>query len=256
MRYLVFRLYAPLVSWGEIAVGGERHTATHPSKSAIIGLIGSALGVKRSDDKKHEELEKGIGLGVKLISQGQILKDYHTTQVPKSSGKIVYRTRKAELELAPENVGTILSSREYRTEAYSIVALWIKGQPSFSLETIKQALSHPTYHLYLGRKSCPISAPLCQRIEEANTLIDALDQPSFPPINLSAKTFNDGVFQSSYIENSITNPRKGIRYYWEDHDNVGIEPQMQTTRYDSIISRNRWQFSSRNEYTAFKKEED
>ena len=48
--YLVMRLYAPLASWGEIAVGEVRHSANYPSKSALLGLLGAALGVRRDDD--------------------------------------------------------------------------------------------------------------------------------------------------------------------------------------------------------------
>ena len=39
-----------MASWGEIAVGENRHTASYPSKSAIIGLLGAALGIKRDDE--------------------------------------------------------------------------------------------------------------------------------------------------------------------------------------------------------------
>jgi CRISPR-associated Cas5-like protein len=38
MDYLLFRLYGPMASWGEIAVGEIRHTASYPGKSAIIVL--------------------------------------------------------------------------------------------------------------------------------------------------------------------------------------------------------------------------
>ncbi len=50
-EYLVFRLYAPLASWGEAAVGESRPTATYPGRGAIIGLLGAALGVRRDDDE-------------------------------------------------------------------------------------------------------------------------------------------------------------------------------------------------------------
>jgi CRISPR system Cascade subunit CasD len=49
MEYLLFRLYGPLASWGEIAVGESRHTATYPGKSALLGLLAAALGIRRDD---------------------------------------------------------------------------------------------------------------------------------------------------------------------------------------------------------------
>ena len=43
--YLLLRLYGPLASWGEIAVGESRHSAVQPSRSALLGLLGAALGI-------------------------------------------------------------------------------------------------------------------------------------------------------------------------------------------------------------------
>ena len=43
-RYVVFRLAAPLASFGEVAVGERRPTADRPTRSAVIGLLGAALG--------------------------------------------------------------------------------------------------------------------------------------------------------------------------------------------------------------------
>ena len=36
-----------MCSWGDIAVGEVRPSAVHPSKSAILGLIAAAIGLKR-----------------------------------------------------------------------------------------------------------------------------------------------------------------------------------------------------------------
>ena len=60
MKYCVFRLYAPLCSWGEIAVGGERRSAFHPSKSAIIGLIAAAMGLEREDAIALRRIDPGL----------------------------------------------------------------------------------------------------------------------------------------------------------------------------------------------------
>ena len=102
MRYLVFQCYAPLVSWGEIAIGLERHSSRQPSKSAIIGLLAAALGIKRDDNQRMEALIKAIGFAVKMVSGGIVLKDFHTAQVPRSERKTVYHTRRDELNAPQE----------------------------------------------------------------------------------------------------------------------------------------------------------
>ena len=73
--YLVMRLYAPLASWGEIAVGEMRHSATYPSKSALLGLLGAAMGVQREDELAQAQLNAGYAFGVKLFSAGFPLRD-------------------------------------------------------------------------------------------------------------------------------------------------------------------------------------
>ncbi|MEY3760994.1 MAG: hypothetical protein RIR39_2485, partial [Pseudomonadota bacterium] len=102
MDVLVFRLYGPMASWGEIAVGESRHTANYPSKSAIIGLLGAALGIARDDEETQIQLQQGYSLAVELWTAGSLLRDYHTTQVPDSVGKFTYRTRRDEIILGKE----------------------------------------------------------------------------------------------------------------------------------------------------------
>ena len=109
MDILVFRLYGPMASWGEIAVGEIRHTANYPGKSAIIGLLGAALGIARDEEEKQQQLQQGYALAVELLTGGNLLRDYHTTQVPDSVGKFTYRTRRDELILGKERLGTIVS---------------------------------------------------------------------------------------------------------------------------------------------------
>ena len=160
MDFLLFRLYGALASWGEIAVGETRHSASYPSKSAIIGLVGAALGVKRSHSVKQQQLQDGYHLAVEVYSGGNLLRDYQTTQVPDSVGKFSYRTRRDELVLGKPRLGTILSTREYRTDAMALVAVKALPGAPFSLDEIKKHLLKPKFHLYLGRKSCPLAAPL------------------------------------------------------------------------------------------------
>src|SRR5256885_4103212 len=75
--YLVFRLYGPMCSWGDIAVGEVRPSTVPPSKSAILGLIAAALGTKRPnmahDDAErsaleatHSALAQGYGFAVRV----------------------------------------------------------------------------------------------------------------------------------------------------------------------------------------------
>jgi len=251
-RYLVFQLYGPLVSWGEQAVGEARHSATHPSRSAVLGLLAAALGIKRPDtagkpeereylDRQHLLLADFVGIGIKVVSVGSVMKDYHTTQVPPQNKKARHFFTRRD-ELRAEKLGTILSSREYRQDALYIAALWLKGKGEFcSLQDLKEALQRPVFTLYFGRKSCPPALPLNPVIVEANSLKSALDQHPRP-------LFSESESVADRLRGEIQ-----TFYFWETCAHSGMQEDFRTPRYDELISRSRWQFGSREEFARLRK---
>ena len=242
MDYLVFRLYGPLAAWCEIAVGGERRSATHPGRSAIIGLLGAAAGIDRHDTKRQLSMNKSYGIAVKLVSAGGILKDYHTAQIPKDERKVTHYTRKSEVNA--NKLNTVLSSREYRTDALAIVSIWVKDDaPLLTLLELEQCLKKPTYHLYLGRKSCPLAIPLEPQIQQGGTLRQALDLAQFSPL----------ICNMYHSERAVKRERdvfrqEAIIYFWEDHPMSGMEETQVTERYDQPRCRIQWQFVPRQEF--------
>ncbi|MEZ5537748.1 MAG: type I-E CRISPR-associated protein Cas5/CasD [Thiolinea sp.] len=236
--YLVFQLYAPLVSWGDQAVGQERPSADHPSRSALIGLLGAALGIDRNDDVKQAQLVETCRFGIKAYSPGLTLRDFHTSQVPPSSNKVHHLyTRKNEL--AEPKLGTILSYRSYQQDSFSVVALWLEkhsGSDALSLAAVADALKHPHYPLYLGRKSCPLALPLKPTVIEAESLQAALDQ-----------------YEYAGEMRLLFNKQSQPRYYWEHSEQIGMTgaEAYRTPRYDQPLNRRRWQFTSRDEYVRY-----
>ena len=257
MDILVFRLYGPMASWGEIAVGENRHTAHYPSKSAMIGLLGAALGIDRDDVEKQQQLQAGYALAVELVTAGQLLRDYHTTQVPDSVGKFTYRTRRDEIVLGKGRImlgGTILSSREYRTDALAVVAVQALPDAPFTLAEIQAALLRPKYHLYLGRKSCPLAAPLNpQLISEQPNYFAAFNAYQHRPLLPASISSNGGLAKRDHEWLGRPVDR---HYYWEgrpeDFSDTQDLTRLQTrTRHDQPLSRKRWQFMPRQEHYLF-----
>lgn len=249
MNFLLFQIYAPMVSWGEIAVGGERQSSRHPSKSAIIGLIAAALGIKRDEEERLSVLGNALGIAVKLYSGGSVLKDYHTIQVPRKEAKVVHYTRRSELFTSSDKIGTILSNREYRCDSLSVAALYLKDD-SYSLHEIEKVLKKPFFHLYFGRKSAVPALPLAPNCIEASTLKEAFDQykVSFVvPIDEKKPEWLKKIFEQfpakTLFDSSIT-------YFWEDGIESGFDALHSVERYDFPASRKRWQFSSRRENMA------
>ena len=242
-QYLVFRLYGPITSWGEIAVGENRHSFSYPSKSAVIGLIASALGYKREEENKHTQLTNSLSFGIKVYNSGILLKDYHTTQVPPFQQKVVYFTRKEELE-DKLNLNTILSAREYRMDSLYDVCIWEKNN-SFQLQEIEKKLKEPNFCLYLGRKSCVLSSPLFTSLVEAENLFLAFEkyEKGLKEIFLQKEINYEQIFQIK--------EKQLIEYLWEDESQeTSVEIRF---RRDEVLSRKRWQFAERKEF--YKSEE-
>ncbi|HOP48601.1 MAG TPA: type I-E CRISPR-associated protein Cas5/CasD [Desulfobacteraceae bacterium] len=269
MEYLLFRLYGPLASWGEIAVGESRHTASYPGKSALLGLLAAALGIRRDEEDRQLALATGYHFAVKVISVGSLLRDYHTTQVPNSIGSSAYHTRRDEIIIGRARLGTILSSREYRCDSLSLIAVRPLENAPYTLEELCDALLKPKFHLYLGRKACPLAAPLKPVVRTAKGFRQALDEYPCGPLYISdrlvrvaRKEAGTGVLSeapslanlSQDDAHTLSTDRQQVRYYWEG-DTYDLEPQQILTRHDQPLSRKRWQFTQRVEH-LFMKEVD
>jgi CRISPR system Cascade subunit CasD len=270
MKFLLFRLYGPLASWGEIAVGESRHSAIYPGKSALLGLMAAALGIRRDEEQRQAALAAGYRFAVKVISAGHPLRDYHTAQAPDSVGKFLYRTRRDELVVGKERLGTILSSREYRCDAFSLVAVVAEDAAPYSLDEIREALLKPRFHLYLGRKSCPVAAPLNPQVKDAAGFGEALDTYPYGVLFISKYLFKkaekeavDGATVADSLlltgmswddERVFAYGKQPVRYYWEGEPG-DLVSQQSLTRHDQPLSRSRWQFAQRTEHLAIGKEE-
>ncbi len=238
MEFLAFRLYAPLASWGEPAVGEHRPSHNYPGRSAVFGLLGAALGIRRDEEDRLMDLAAGYGVAVAVYSAGSLLRDYHTAQVPSATDlrKRPHRTRADELALPKADLNTVLSTRDYRQDALSVVLLWRKtpSAPS-TLESLQQALRSPRFVLYLGRKACPPALPLHPHCLDASTLHEALQRTQFPDF--------DGLRDAA-----------GLRWLtWEGDDVRPGIPQaavFSVPRKDEPRSRRRWQFADRREWVA------
>ena len=175
-RVVRFTIAAPLASWG---VGGAtiRPTQLVPTHSAIVGLVASALGLARTDERQAE-LASAYARAVQTEHIGSRLTDFHTIQTPhRPAIKRTPRTRAEEL-LATTPRGTpwtSITQREYIQDVRYIVVLWPIGEPlPWAPSQIVDALKHPRHCLYAGRRSCAFSDPLAPEVVQAKTLDEVL----------------------------------------------------------------------------------
>ncbi len=248
MDYIAFRLWGPMASWGDIAVGERRGTWSRPSRSAVLGLVAAALGIERANRAAHDQLEAGIGFAVRVDQPGRPLRDYHTAQSPGARKGKRWFTRRDELADRPE-LNTILSERSYLTEATSIIVLWRRPDTEGpTLREIQARLTEPVFALYLGRKSCPIGGPLaplgpfCTR-----TPADALAAFDVEDRKLSERL---GSWRHrDQTRWPLWRPALSSEVWMDaaDAHHFGLHSRERTVRRDRVRDRSRWLFSDRDE---------
>lgn len=238
-KYLLFQLYGPMASWGDVAVGEMRPTFDHPSKSAVLGLVAAALGLKRSDDEEQRALAESYRFAVRLEAPGVMLRDFHTAEVP--SGKRLpahMQTRRDELSAVKHGDNPVLSRRDYRCDARATIGLWsARRDPRWSLDVLAAELRAPSFLLYLGRRACPLGLPLHPQVIEAESLRAAFRQR--PMDAFTRSLFGDGTPE--------------VRFYWEGERDEGFSGEQlldEVERRDQPVSRTRWQFARRREKMA------
>lgn len=136
MSTLLLRLAAPMQSWGTGSKFDVRMTEKEPSKSGVIGLLAASLGIRRGEAEKIKKLSE-LKFGVRVDKEGKMLHDFHMAHAEKSS---------------------------YVTHRYYLCdAVFLCGMESTDdevLEYYAEALRHPVFPLFLGRRSCPPTLPI------------------------------------------------------------------------------------------------
>lgn len=149
---LALRLAGPLQSWGASSRFTRRTTESAPTKSGVIGLLAAAAGVARGDDAALAPLA-ALRFAVRIDQAGTRIRDFHTAHH------------------AVTGASMPLSERFYLADAVFVAA--VEGDHDV-LAGLHDALLSPAYPPYLGRRSCPPSAPVDLGVYEDARLEDVL----------------------------------------------------------------------------------
>jgi CRISPR system Cascade subunit CasD len=125
-------------------------TEREPTKSAVIGMLAAALGRRRTDSLSDLQ---NLRFGVRLDQPGELLRDFHTAAHP-TDGKRKF-----------------ISERFYLADAVFLVG--IEAEPEL-LRILDEAVRHPVFPLYLGRRACPPEGRVSLGIREGKDLLTAL----------------------------------------------------------------------------------
>lgn len=241
--YLVFTIAAPMASFGMKYDPGEwRNSANRPSKSGVLGLVAAALGIEREEQAHFDALRDSLGFAVRVDDPGQSAYDYHTSQVPPQRRNRRFATRADELAVPKTELKTILSTREFRVNAFATPALWIGGaEAPLSLAAIAEALRKPRFALYAGRKSHPLMLPCAPEIVPAENVLDAFEAYDDAKKGIDA-------FRKTYLTRERGYPAPSKRLvYCETGDPAAAASERVEQRRDMPESRTKWRFGVRQE---------
>lgn len=157
MHTLLLRLSAPLQSWGSESVYDNRETDYFPTKSGVIGMLAAAIGRKRNEPLADLA---ALEFGIRIDQQGTRLNDF---QVTRMGGKL----------------NANLSNRVYLSDAIFLVGL--SSENAGFLAELEEALKHPKFAVFLGRRSCPPTLPLVLGIREGGLYQSLLNEEWLVP---------------------------------------------------------------------------
>lgn len=153
MSTLVLRLAAPLQAWGSASRFTRRATEAAPTKSGVIGLLAAADGRRRTDS--IEDLV-GLRFGVRIDQPGRLVRDFQTAR-------------------SLDGTSTMpLSTRFYLGDAVFVAA--VEGGDRL-VGHLRDALRHPHFPLFLGRRSCPPARPVLIEVSKNDLETTLRDVP-------------------------------------------------------------------------------
>jgi CRISPR system Cascade subunit CasD len=233
-EWLVIQLVAPLASFGELAGNVRRGGRERPGKAALLGLIGAALGVRRDDSAGQSALADGYDVAIRSWRDGEIMQDYHTIQSLPRGRKA--RTRADALARRGELV-TSITLREYRCDVLHEAAFAPRDGARWTAGQIAEALRRPVFALWLGRKSCPLGAPLAPRVVTAVSPESAF---------ISAEGFLDDGWAASLGVGADERP---MRLAVEANERASLDDRnvAAVRRRDVAVDRVTWRFTEREE---------
>ena len=221
MKTILLKFAGPMQSWGTDSHFETRHTDLYPSKSAVIGLIGAALGIRR-DDKSICDFDS-LKFAVRVDQEGSLLKDYHIARKYKPTGDFDR---------------TYVTERYYLEDAVFVVA--ISHEDNNLIEKIYEALKRPYFQMFLGRRSTPVLADFILGNYDGD-IRNALEKCEWQAKDYYKKRYNTsqksldvycdkGVFDNADREIlrqdkviSFSNKNRQFSFRYEDHAKIYVK---------------------------------
>lgn len=225
MRHLILNLESPLMAFGGETIDNYGVIRWFPSASMLTGLFANALGWRRVDRERHQQLQDRLVFAARIDREpdgGVRMRDFQTAQLGANDKGWTTRGRPEERKGGASTYNSPhLRFRDYFADMRVTVALRLDpdaGSPT--LDNLASALREPARPLFIGRKPCIPSTPLVgdKDIVEGDTALRALlDRPI-------------------EIETDDTEPKPPVRLLWPDDE--GAEDVREDRSYMLTDERN------------------
>ena len=163
------------MSYGTEAVDSLRPTADMPGLAMLTGMLGNALGYRRTEPGRLEALQARLSYAARLDRRGEVVRDFQTARLGK--GDTAWTTRgRVGRDGGPDTYDSpVIRQVDYHADRVCVVALALAGAVSGpTLDDLGHALAFPARPLFIGRKACAPSAPLMAGFREGADLLDVL----------------------------------------------------------------------------------
>ena len=180
-RYMILRLEAPLMAFGDEIVDNYGRVRAFPGASNITGLLANALGWNRGRRVEHQRLQDRLDFAVRLDRPGKRIPDFQTAQLGGNDrGWTTHGVPEGRAGGAAAYRSPHIRFREMIADAALTLALRLEPPDETpTLDDCAAALARPARPLFLGRKPCLPATPFLPAfLESADALAAAAAAPA------------------------------------------------------------------------------
>lgn len=167
MNGFILHLQGPMQSAADTGFGQIREAGPFPSRAAVIGVIAAAMGIERGGTRLLD-LHRDLRIHVAAVQIGTLGVDYHTVLTAGYAEHDPVLLRREGVAGA----NPVLTDRSYHLDAH-FVAL-VESHDTTLIEECREALHHPVFTGYLGRRSCVPATPLLPVVPEGSERLEML----------------------------------------------------------------------------------
>lgn len=176
-EHLILTLEAPMVAFGGEAIDNRGVVRDFPALSMLTGLIANALGWDRTEGARLDALQARIDFAAARLRPGHRRQEYQTARLFEREAGWTTRGRPEGRAPSPSFAWdarweaergerakslTHQRQRDFDADACTVVALTLtSSHDGPGLPEVEEALQRPERPLFIGRKPCLPSGPIC-----------------------------------------------------------------------------------------------